>query len=287
MKRVLLTGATGFIGQNFREFLSDGEVELICPIRGASRPVTMGRYTVIPCDLTDPGSSWSLPEVDVVINCASEAQVADAISSPVGHLARNGALMTNLLEYARRIKPKVVIHLSTNEVNSIVTPYGASKAAQEAVCRAYSAAYAVPVAVVTTASVFGPHQQRTKFIPTVVRRLLADEPIDFMGGLNVVRPWHFVGDLIHDVNLLVERALDGNELGFQYKSVSGSRTNLSVMQLIEKRLERQALIRIIDGGKRYAAGAPVIPRGIPDIYLGERPYFEDVMADTVDRIIAG
>lgn len=247
VKRILLTGAQGFIGSHVRDWLRDEpDVELICTGRrlpGAAE----GAWVV--ADLTSPSSALLPIDVDVIVNCASEAQAADAIASPVGHIVRNVQLMTTVLELARRGSAKV-IHLSTNEVfdaegarHEPRSPYGASKAAQEDICLAYRDTYGVDVTIINTRDVFGPRQPATKFIPTVIRCIRAGEPIELHGGLDATRAWLPVQNLAHALGRVAvapERIPNR-----RYAVENGPRTNLSVVQDIESLTGLSALLRLV------------------------------------------
>jgi dTDP-glucose 4,6-dehydratase len=101
-------------------------------------------------------------------------------------------LILNMLEYAREVKPEVFIQISTDEVygvapigvefpewSSVVpsNPYSASKAAQEAICIGYWRTYGVPVVITTTMNNYGQRQDKEKFVPLVIRKVLAGETV--------------------------------------------------------------------------------------------------------------
>src|SRR5207302_1326604 len=100
--------------------------------------------------------------VDYIINMASESHVDRSIVHPVPFVKNNVDLVLNMLEYARAVKPKAFIQVSTDEVygpmhDNVPHPewdtilpsnaYSASKACQEAISFAYWRSYGVPVIV--------------------------------------------------------------------------------------------------------------------------------------------
>jgi dTDP-glucose 4,6-dehydratase len=130
--------------------------------------------------------------VDAIMNLASESHVDRSIADPVAFTANNTALMMNLLEYARYVRPKLFLQMSTDEVYGPApegmehaewsavrpsNPYSASKAAQEAFCFAYWRTYGVPVVITNAMNIFGETQDPEKFLPMVVRRMLRGEEI--------------------------------------------------------------------------------------------------------------
>jgi len=102
-------------------------------------------------------------KVDCIINYAAESHVERSIEEPVPFIRNNVDLVLNVLEFARKVKPKAVVLISTDEVYgaagahaayaewaSIVPsgPYSASKAAQEAIAISYSRTYGVPLILI-------------------------------------------------------------------------------------------------------------------------------------------
>lgn len=169
--KALITGSQGFIGSHF---------------------VAMASQCM------DVTYSLADTDVDYIFSIASAAEASESMSNPRRFIRNNTDLIVDLLEVARaNPKLKHFIHLSTSEVygpcdhgedkrewSPIVThsPYAASKAAQEAICMAYWKSFGVPVTIVNTMNVFGERQQKHKFIPTVVRKMLKGEELVIHGS---------------------------------------------------------------------------------------------------------
>lgn len=261
--KVLLTGASGFIGGNvLRKLVADGH-DVVCPVRkplDALRqdgPVGPGNVMTLAADLRKmPDLNLRLTGAgpyNAIINCASEAQVAQSLVVPRDHVEANVAIITNVLQFARLNNIGRVIHLSTNEVNDIKTPYGASKAAQESICTAWREAYDVPVSVLRTRSVFGPGQQPTKFIPTVVRSIQNDEVIKIVGGVNASRHWHPVAHLCDDIMLLLD---DYRKPALRASSSEEEVPHMKLISLAEEVLQKPATLQFVRDDGRYAADEP-------------------------------
>lgn len=204
-KRVLLTGIGGSIGcHTFAHFMhnTDWEVVGIDSFRHkgwtdrvqemlANHPDWVSRTKVLTHDLFSPFSEVlkkKIGHIDIIISMASLSDVEASIHDPVTFIRNNTELTTNLLEYAREVKPEVFIQFSTDEVygptpdkNTVYdewapivpsNPYAASKACQEAIAIAYWRTYNVPVIITNTMNNFGEMQQSSKF-PVMVQKWLS------------------------------------------------------------------------------------------------------------------
>jgi dTDP-glucose 4,6-dehydratase len=211
MKRVLLTGAAGFVGSHvLRHLLINTDWQIVCPVTFRHKgmpprlvsavldldtPVENERVKVIMMDLTAPVDALSrrrLGKIDYILNIASESHVDRSIFNPVPFVLNNTALILNVLELARYLRPEIFLQMSTDEVYgpadpgeahaewSVIVPsnpYSASKAAQEAVCTAYWRTYGVPVVITNTMNIIGEMQDPEKMVPKTIRTLLDRQPV--------------------------------------------------------------------------------------------------------------
>jgi len=209
MKRVLLTGAAGFVGSHvLRHILMETDWEVVCPvtfrhkgipprIHSALDSVTgaAARVSTVILDLTapvDPITTAQLGRIDVIMNVASNSHVDRSLERPVPFVLDNVAIMLNTLELARVLHPFMFLQMSTDEVygpapagydsvewDPIVpsNPYSASKAAQEAVAISYWRSYGVPLVITNTMNVIGEMQDPEKFVPMIIRKVLAGDPV--------------------------------------------------------------------------------------------------------------
>ncbi len=209
-KRLLLTGIAGSIGIHTLAHLmrnTDWEVVGVDSFnhRGWSdrlsnhfkaHPEDVERTTVITHDLTAPFSDLTkrkIGKIDYVISMASLSDVEASIQNPVQFFQNNTALVLNLLEYAREIKPEVFIQISTDEVYGPTTgkddgyeewstmlpsnPYASSKAAQEMACIAWWRSYGIPLIITNTMNNFGEMQSPSKYPVMIQKALAKDETI--------------------------------------------------------------------------------------------------------------
>lgn len=207
-KRVLLTGASGFVGSHvLRHILVNTDWYVVCPTtfthKGLSDRIRLAvsgidedysRVKVVRCDFTAPVSPVTAHEfgkIDYVINVASESHVDRSIEYPATFIINNVSLICNLLDWARIAQPEKILHVSTDEVYGPAVgkhahqewidqhlpsnPYSASKAAQEDIAFAYWRTYDVPLAITNTMNIIGESQDPEKFMPMTIKRVLAGE----------------------------------------------------------------------------------------------------------------
>ena len=206
--RVMLTGASGFVGSHvLRHLLYGTDWDVVCPVsfRHKGLPARIasavcdtdwaGRVDIVHWDMrapADPLTLRMLGDCDVIMNVASESHVDRSIDDPAGFVQNNVALMLNVLEVARATGPRLLLQMSTDEVygpaygehrhtewETVVpsNPYSASKAAQEAIAISYWRTYGVPVVLTNTMNIIGEMQDSEKFLPMIVRNLRDGRPI--------------------------------------------------------------------------------------------------------------
>jgi len=208
MKRVLLTGASGFVGSHvLRHLIVNTDWFIVCPTTFTHKglqdrirvalddiPDAYKRIKVIRCDFTSPISSITANEfgkIDYVINVASESHVDRSIEYPAPFIINNVSLICHLLDWARIAQPEKFLHVSTDEVYGPAStgyahqewidqhlpsnPYAASKAAQEDICFSYWRTYGIPMAITNTMNIIGETQDPEKFMPMTIKRVLNGE----------------------------------------------------------------------------------------------------------------
>lgn len=204
--RVLLTGAAGFLGSHaLRHILVNTDWHVVCPVsfnhKGLPERLVLvveehqwDRVTIVRCDIAAPIAPTTAAlfgDINYIINYAAESHVDRSISNPVPFVRNNVDLMLHMLEYARAVKPKAFLHISTDEVygpaagneraewDPIIpsSPYSASKAAQEALAISYWRTYGVPVVIVNCMNLVGEMQDPEKFVPSTIAKILHGEPV--------------------------------------------------------------------------------------------------------------
>lgn len=211
MKKVLLTGASGFFGSHLlRHLLINTDWEFVCPcswqhkgtperILNALEGHDKKRVTVITHDLSAPFTEVTkkrIGKVDIILNIASNSHVDRSITDPVPFVQGNVNLALYLLEYAREVKPELFLQFSTDEVmgaapigvnhkewSAIIpsNPYSASKAAQEAIAISYWRTYGVPLIITNTMNLSGQTQDPEKYPAQCIRKINNGEVVTIHG----------------------------------------------------------------------------------------------------------
>ncbi|MDD4382501.1 MAG: GDP-mannose 4,6-dehydratase [Candidatus Dojkabacteria bacterium] len=235
--KIVITGGFGFVGAHFVEhFLKETDLDIIVldklsyATNGFDRLRDIDifneeRVKIFAIDLNLPlsdGVKKEIGEVDYIVNLASESHVDNSISNPVEFIKNNVNLVLNMLEWARELKTlKKFIQFSTDETFGTApegvnykegdrsnpgNPYSASKLAQEAIARAYSNTYGLPINITNTMNIIGERQHPEKFIPICIRKILAGETIQihsdptltksgtryYLHARNIAKAVHFI-----------------------------------------------------------------------------------------------
>ena len=207
--KILLTGAAGFVGSHaLRHLLANTDWHITMPVtfrhKGVPQrissalednPEWWARTDVVYCDLSapvDPVTAQRFGDVDYILNVASESHVDRSIEEPSPFIRNNVDLMLNVLEYARQVKPRMVLQMSTDEVYGPAygdhrhaewetiapsNPYSASKAAQEAIAFSFWRTFGVPVVITNTMNIVGEMQDPEKMVPKTIGKLQRGEPV--------------------------------------------------------------------------------------------------------------
>jgi dTDP-glucose 4,6-dehydratase len=235
MVNVLVTGGAGFIGSNFVRYAlrqhPDWQVTTLDKLTYAGRRENLHdviddpRHAFVHGDIADASVSAPLVErSDLVVHFAAETHVDRSIMS-AGDFIRTDVEGTFVLLEAARRAPALrrFVQISTDEVYGSVpsgasretdelkprNPYAASKAGADRLAYSYWATYDLPVIVTRASNNYGPYQFPEKVIPLFVTNAIDDIPVPLYGDGKNVRDWLHVDDHCRAIDLLIERATDG------------------------------------------------------------------------------
>jgi len=218
---LLVTGAAGFIGSHFvlrhsENFPNDSIVVLDKLTYAADKSLLdpiADKITFTEGDIADQKLVTELVEnnaIDVIVNFAAESHVDNSISDATPFLHTNVIGTQAIIEVVKQHPNVRLLHISTDEVYGDVedddpsctvndplrpsSPYSASKAAAEMLVLAAIRTFNIQAVITRCTNNYGPHQADEKFIPTVIRSALHDQPIPVYGTGKNKRDWIHVAD---------------------------------------------------------------------------------------------
>jgi dTDP-glucose 4,6-dehydratase len=216
-RRVLITGAGGFIGSNLWKRLLDEGARVGVVLRYSSLPAArrfpadmLSRTTVFRGDIADRELLIRAMEgVDVVFHLAALVGIPYSYECPSETFRVNAGGALALLEAARHASPGRLVMTSTSEVYGSArsvpmpedhplnaqSPYAASKVAADQLALAWHRSYGTPVAVLRPFNTYGPGQSARAVIPTILGQALAGGPLH-LGDTCTTRDFNFVDDTV-------------------------------------------------------------------------------------------
>jgi dTDP-glucose 4,6-dehydratase len=195
-----------------------------------------------------------IPDIDVIINFAAETHVDNSIFMPEKFIESNVLGVTELLKYAVKNKISKFIHISTDEVYGSVeegysqesdsldpsSPYSASKASAELICKSFIKTYGLNVSIVRPANNYGYFQQPEKLIPFSVANLLNNQNIEIYGDGKNIRHWLHVNDTSSAVLKIMENVNEPEIFnigsGIYMNNIDLSYKLLDVLKLSDERI---------------------------------------------------
>jgi dTDP-glucose 4,6-dehydratase len=259
-KKVLVTGAEGFIGSNLTEELAKQGAE----IRAFIFYNSFGRWgwfdqteaalsrniEIFPGDIRDPHRiNEAVNDQEIVLHLASLIGIPYSYHAPDSYIDTNVKGTLNILNACRSAGVKRVIYTSTSEVYGTAlyvpidekhplqpqSPYSASKIAAENIALSFYYSFKLPVSVLRPFNTYGPRQSARAIIPTVISQIYAGKKTIELGNLTPTRDFNYVKDTANAFIRLAESSkVDGEVFN------AGSGKEISMKDLVE-------LIRRITG----------------------------------------
>jgi len=187
--------------------------------------------------------------VDKIINYAAETHVDRSILEPDAFIRTDIFGTYTLLEAVKKYNVAQYIQISTDEVFGSVqngsfteespfapnSPYAASKAGADLLCRAYFKTYNLPIIVTHSCNFYGPNQYPEKLIPLFVTNLLENKKVPVYGQGQQIREWIFTEDYCAAIEAIMEKGRAGEVYnigtGFEKTNLETTRFILQEMGL--------------------------------------------------------
>lgn len=228
-KKVLVTGADGFIGSHLVEAL----LEKGCDVRSFvyyNSFNSWGWLDTLPADrihgldvfagdIRDPnGVLEAMQGCDVVFHLAALIAIPFSYHSPDSYVDTNIKGTLNVLQAAKRLGTQRVMVTSTSEVYGTAqyapidekhpfqgqSPYSATKIGADRLAESFYRSFDTPVVTVRPFNTFGPRQSARAVIPTIITQLLLGEKELKLGSLTPTRDFNYVKDTAQGFIALAE-----------------------------------------------------------------------------------
>lgn len=218
-KRILVTGADGFIGSHLVEMLlREGHSVRAFVMYNSfnswgwldhlERPLRDG-LEVVAGDIRDPhGIAHAMRGCDVVLHLAALIAIPFSYNSPDAYVATNVNGTLNILQAARQLETERVICTSTSETYGTAqfvpitedhplnaqSPYAATKIAADQLALSFHRSFGLPVSVLRPFNTYGPRQSARAVIPTIISQIAAGARQIKLGALTPTRDFTYVED---------------------------------------------------------------------------------------------
>ena len=221
MKKVLVTGADGFIGSHLTEALvREGHNVRAFVLYNSFNswgwldycsPDVKGKFEVFAGDIRDPhGVREAMKGCDAVLHLAALIAIPYSYHSPDTYLDTNVKGTLNVLQAARAFGVGRLIHTSTSEVYGSArfvpitedhpvlgqSPYSASKIAADQLAYSFYASFDLPVVIARPFNTYGPRQSARAVIPTIITQILSGHRAIKLGATSPTRDFNFVNDTV-------------------------------------------------------------------------------------------
>lgn len=228
-KKILVTGADGFIGSHLTEHL----VRLGADVRAFvfynsfnSRgwldeidPKIQKSIDVFAGDIRDPyGVRAAMRDCDVVMHLAALIAIPYSYHSPDAYVDTNVKGTLNVVQAARDLGVERVVHTSTSEVYGTArfvpiteqhplqgqSPYSATKIGADQLALSFFLSFGTPVAIMRPFNTYGPRQSARAVIPTIITQIASGVRQIKLGALGPTRDFNFVSDTVRGFVAIAE-----------------------------------------------------------------------------------
>jgi NAD dependent epimerase/dehydratase len=221
VKKILVTGADGFIGSHLTEELVRRGYKTKAFVMYNSfnswgwldhcAADVKGQFEVFSGDIRDPhGVKEAMKGCDAVLHLAALIAIPFSYHSPDTYVDTNIKGTLNVLQAARELGVKRVIHTSTSEVYGTArfvpiteehplqgqSPYAATKIAADQLAYSFYASFGLPVVIARPFNTYGPRQSTRAVIPTIITQIASGKRQIKLGAVTPTRDFNYVQDTV-------------------------------------------------------------------------------------------
>ena len=235
--KILVTGADGFIGSHLTEELvrQGHDVRAFVLYNSFNSwgwldhcaTEVQGKFEVFAGDIRDPyGVKKAMQGCDTVMHLAALIAIPYSYHSPDTYVDTNVKGTLNIVQAARELGVKKVVHTSTSEVYGTAkfvpitedhplqgqSPYSATKIGADQIAMSFYNAFDTPVATIRPFNTYGPRQSARAFIPTVITQIASGKRRIRLGALHPTRDFNFVMDTVRGFIAIAESEQSAGEV---------------------------------------------------------------------------
>ena len=253
-KRILVTGADGFIGSHLTETLirAGYDVRAFTLYNSFNSWGWLDRCNkdilqnldVFSGDIRDyNGVKTAMTGCDAVLHLAALIAIPFSYHSPATYVDTNITGTLNIVQAAKDLKVKKVVHTSTSEVYGSAkfvpitedhplqgqSPYSASKIGADQIALSFFKAFDTPVSVIRPFNTYGPRQSARAVIPTIITQLANGDNKIKLGSLTPTRDFNYISDTVNGFIKILESEKSIGEvinIGSGYEISIGDTANL-------------------------------------------------------------
>ena len=221
-KKVLVTGADGFIGSYLVEKLIEEGADVKAFVFYNSfnswgwlenlSKSKLEKVEIFSGDIRDPnGVRTAMEGCEIVFHLAALIAIPYSYHSPDSYVDTNVKGTLNIVQAARILKVKRVLVTSTSEVYGTAkyvpidenhprqpqSPYSASKIGADSIAESFYRSFDLPLTIVRPFNTYGPRQSARAIIPTIITQLLAGQTEIKLGDLSPTRDLLYVKDTVN------------------------------------------------------------------------------------------
>ncbi len=287
-KKVLITGADGFIGSHLTEALVNSGYQVRAFVYYNSfnsygwldsiPNETKSKIEFFSGDIRDPnGVREAMKEIDLVFHLAALIAIPFSYHSPDSYIDTNVKGTLNIIQAARDSKVKRVLVTSTSEVYGTAqfvpitefhpkqpqSPYSASKIGADAIADSFYRSFDLPITIVRPFNTFGPRQSARAVIPTIISQLLNGATEIKLGDTTPTRDLLFVKDTVngflkiaecekligHEVNIATQSEISVGDLAQALINIINSNATI-VTDSVRLRPEKSEVFRLFGSNEK-------------------------------------